>query len=476
MGGDGAEAIGRGCRNHEMTHSAHRPHSGKLPERLQEVVDSLLGPLVGGFLLTECFWQESRRSLVEFHADGASSVAQEWIRGAQLRAVDECSAATSWTTDLSARGLVRAFSHLSGRRPLPRMSAWPEGSRIRLTSAADLLSWREAAAELVAGVRRVLHGATQVRGEFSCEEYVRGSAAGPGLGRERRGRRIVMTIGAVRGDGSVVRRARLFDGGVGPEALSGSGLREDLETKWAQARRVGGLAGWMPVVVASGQGSALFHELVGHSLEADHVLSGLSPFSGCVYGQKVTHGELTIVDSPDVALGGGGFAVDDEGQIPKPITLIDAGALAGLLHDRATATMAGTSPTGNGRREDFRIEAAPRMRNTVVLAGRHSAGALLSGIRRGLYVERLRAGRADLAPGRFTLAVESGRRIERGTLGEPLRDVLIRGDTLQTLAGIEGVGSDWRVSPEPVFCSKHGVVITGVAGPTVRLGDTEVFS
>lgn len=460
-----------------MKQRTYRPHSNKLPERMQELADSLLAPLVKSFLLAELFWEESRRSIVDFKADGSSAAAQEWLRGTQLRAVAESSAATSWTTDLSARGLVGAFRNLGVGLTPPRVSSWPEGNPLRLTSSADLRSWREAAAELVARVRGVLHNAPQLNGHFSLEDYVRGSAGGPGTGRERRGQRILMKINVVRKDGTLLRRARLFEGKVTPEALIDSGLIEDLRMAWDDdPRKVGGLAGSMPVVVASGQGSGLFHELVGHSLEADYVLSGVSPFSGCVYGQKVTNSELTIIDNPDLSFGCGGISVDDEGQIPKPITLIDSGAVAGMLHDRVTATMAGTSPTGNGRREDFRIEPAPRMRNIVVSPGPHSAAALLSGIRRGLYAERLSGGRADLAPGRFTLVVESGRRIEQGTLGEPLRDVLIRGDVLQTLSDIEGVGDDWRVSPEPMFCGKHGVVITGIAGPTVRLGDMEVFS
>ena len=116
------------------------------------------------------------------------------------------------------------------------------------------------------------------------------------------------------------------------------------------------------------------------------------------------------------------------------------------------------------------------MRNTVVSIGPHSPDSLISGIRRGLYAERLGGGRADLTPGRFTLLVESGRRIEQGKLREPLRDILIRGNILQTLSNVEGVGNDWMVSPEPMFCGKQGVVITGVAGPSVKLGNIEVLS
>jgi predicted Zn-dependent protease len=444
---------------------------------MQELADSLLVPLVNSFLLAELFWEESRRSTVEFKADGSSTAAQEWLRGAQLRAVDASSTATSWTTDLSARGLVKAFRNLGVGLTPPRVSSWPEDNALRLTSSEDLLSWREAAAELVARVRGVLNGTPHLDAHFSCEEYVRGSAAGSGAGRERRGRRILIKLNAVRKDRTLLQRARLFEGKVAPEALINSGLLEDLKMAWDDdPRKVGGLAGSMPVVVASGHGSGLFHELVGHSLEADYVLSGVSPFSGCTYGQKVTHSEVTITDSPDPALGCGGISLDDEGQIPKPITLINSGAVAGLLHDRVTATMAGNSPTGNGRRENFRTEPTPRMRNIVVSAGPNSPDSLLSGIRRGLYAERLSGGRADLAPGRFTLVVESGRRIERGNLREPLSDVLITGDILQTLSDIEGVGNDWHVSPEPMFCGKQGVVITGIAGPSVRLGPVEVFS
>ena len=460
-----------------MKQRPYRRHPSKLSERLQELADSLLAPLVSSFRLAELFWEEIRRSIVDFKDDCPSSVRQEWLRGAQIRAVGESSAATSWTTDLSAQGLAKAFRNLGVELKPPRVSSWPEDNPLRIISSADLLSWREAAAELVARLRSVLPNAPQLEGHFSCEEYVRGSASGLGAGRERRGQRILMRIDAVRKDGTRLRRARLFEGKVAPEALLDSSLLEDLRMAWDDdPRKVGGLAGSMPVVVASGQGSGLFHELVGHSLEADYVLSGVSPFSGCAYGQKVTSSELTIKDSPNPALGCGGISLDDEGQLPKAITLVDSGLVAGLIHDRVTALMAGTTPTGNGRREDFRIEAAPRMRNIVVSAGPHSPDALLSGIRRGLYAERLAGGRADLAQGHFTLVVESGRRIEQGRLREPLRDVLIRGEVLQTLSDIEGVANDWRVSPEPMFCGKRGVVITGIAGPTVRLGLMEVVS
>jgi TldD protein len=460
-----------------MNERVYRPYSRKLSGRFQEFADSLLVHLVKDTLLAELFWEESHRTIIDFRPDGSSMVVQKWLRGAQLRAVAERSAATSWTTDLSPPGLVRLFAGLKLKKTPKRFAAWPKSKPVSPVSIEDLTKWQDATSQLVERLRQVLIKAPQLQAQFSWDRYLRGSAGKPGEGREQGGERILLKIVVTREDGSSLRRVRLFDAPLAPETLINSGLLKDLKAAWKkESKKRGGFAGSMPVVVAPGQGAILFHELVGHSLEADHVLTGSSPFSACAYGQNVTHPELTIIDSPDPTHGCGGLAWDDEGQIAKTVTLIDSGAVAGLLHDRVTSTMVGISPTGNGRREHFRSEPGPRMRNIVVSPGPHSADALLSGIRRGLYIERLSHGRADLAAGRFSLAVESGRRIKRGKLSEPLRDVLIRGEILQTLSEIPGVGNDWQVSPEPLFCSKNGVVITGVAGPTVRLGRLEVVS
>ena len=208
-----------------MKQRTYRPHSRKLTEGMQELADSLLMPLVNRFLLAELFWEETRRTIIDFNADGFSSATHEGIRGAQFRVVDESSAATSWTTDLTARGLLRAFRNLGVAATPRRLSSWPEENKLRVTSSPKLLSWREAAADLMATARRLLHNVPKVEGHFSCDEYVRGSSSGPGEGRERRGQSILVKINAVRKDGTPLRRTRLFQGRhVTPNALMNSGL------------------------------------------------------------------------------------------------------------------------------------------------------------------------------------------------------------------------------------------------------------
>ena len=174
-------------------------------------------------------------------------------------------------------------------------------------------------------------------------------------------------------------------------------------------------------------------------------------------------------------MGAGAITVNDEGQPTRAITLIDHGRLAGLLHDRVTAAVQGVRPTGNGRRASYRHLSEPRMRNLVVCAGSHDPETLLSGIRRGLYVERA-DGRNDLATGRFSLVVSEGRGIVNGRLGPPVRPTVVRGELRAALAAITGVGRDVEVSPEAVACTKRGTVDTGLATPTVRVEHLDVLA
>ena len=51
----------------------------------------------------------------------------------------------------------------------------------------------------------------------------------------------------------------------------------------------------MPVVIAADRGAVLFHEAIGHSLEATHVAKNNSLFSGRK-GQKIAHENVTLVD------------------------------------------------------------------------------------------------------------------------------------------------------------------------------------
>src|SRR5205085_4881844 len=264
------------------------------PKPVRELVDALLTPLINAYPLAEIFWEARHRSIIERDASGRRTCTQEWVCGAQLRVVGERVSAVSWTTDLTAQGLLRAFAGLGLRLNAPRLPDRVRQLTLKLDDAATLQLRQVAAAELTTRAARRLSDTARVRVEM--DEYLRGSATALGRSRQWRGRQALVSIELPRPDGSLLRRARVLEGTCGPEALRASGLLADVRTAWAQAPHPAGeLAGRMPVVVAPGFGAILFHELVGHSLEADHVLGGASPFAHCTYGQQVSHPELTIV-------------------------------------------------------------------------------------------------------------------------------------------------------------------------------------
>src|SRR5262249_36831342 len=161
--------------------------------------------------------------------------------------------------------------------------------------------------------------------------------------------------------------------------------------------------------------------------------------------------------------GPGAIDTDDEGTPARAVTLLDRGRLAGLLHDRHTAHAMRTAPTGNGRRQDFRFRAEPRMRNLVVGPGEHDPRAIFSGIARGLWLERIGFARVDAARGVFVLGVDRGRRIVRGRIGAPVRGLWISGRVVDALASTEAVAHDFAVGEEPIYCVKRGLVYSGVA-------------
>jgi TldD protein len=255
------------------------------------------------------------------------------------------------------------------------------------------------------------------------------------------------------------------DGLVDAGALDIEAIDAELDQlERARRARRGGVAGTMPVVLAPGEGAVLLHEIVGHALEADQAMNTplLAP------GRKVAIPALTVRDRGD--------GPDDEGTPARTVVLIARGVVAGMMHDRLTAAIAGGTSTGNGRRCDFRTPAQPRMRALEIAAGKESADALMSDLARGLYVERFRHARVDLREGRFTIDVELARDIRRGRLGTTRRDLRLTGAVLPTLAAIEAIGRDVRSCAQTIWCGKGDVVATRLAGPTIRLAPIEVES
>jgi len=233
-------------------------------------------------------------------------------------------------------------------------------------------------------------------------------------------------------------------------------------------------AGTMPVVIGPGWGGVLIHESLGHAVEGDGIRRQTSLLTG-KKGAAIGSPLLRVVDDARIPHGRGSYAVDDEGTPSRKTVLVDRGVLQSYLLDRQSASMLGGAPTGNGRRESYRSRPLPRMSNTYIDRGTSDPESLLSGITKGFYAAMLGGGSVDTTSGNFNFAVREGYWIENGAITRPARGAVLIGNSLETLRGLEGVGSDLYVEHARGTCGKDGQrVPVGVGQPTVRFASITV--
>jgi len=254
-----------------------------------------------------------------------------------------------------------------------------------------------------------------------------------------------------------------LDGGV-PEILARASAGRAVRTLHA-AKLPGGR---MPVVLSHEAGGTMVHEAVGHGLEADLALRGMSVYKDRL-GRQIANPLVSIADDATLPGRRGSFGIDDEGTPGENTLLVENGILKGFLHDRLSSMREGVPSTGNGRRESYRRKPIPRMTNTVILPGDTPPEEVLSGVQEGLLVVKMGGGQVNTVTGDFMFEVAEGYRIEGGKRGEPVRGATITGNGPEVLSMIDRVGSDLGFGIGT--CGKDGQgVPVGDAQPTLSIG------
>jgi len=228
-------------------------------------------------------------------------------------------------------------------------------------------------------------------------------------------------------------------------------------------------AGEMEVVVGAGESGILLHEAMGHAFEADFNRKDLSIFSDKM-GKKIAEDFVTIIDDGTLPGKRGSLNVDDEGNPTQKTSLVTNGVLTSYLHDRISAKHYNVSPTGNGRRQDFRNIPIPRMRTTYMENGPHKREEIIASVKNGIYVDSFSNGEVNIGQGDFTFFVKFGYIIENGKLTKPIKDVNIIGNGPQALSDIVMVADDLEITNGIWTCGKDGQgapVSMGI--PTVKI-------
>ncbi len=225
--------------------------------------------------------------------------------------------------------------------------------------------------------------------------------------------------------------------------------------------------GRMPVVLSADAGGTMIHEAIGHGLEADLAMQGLSVYSKKI-GEKVASPFITVIDDATMPNKRGSFRFDDEGVEAQKTVLVENGILKGYMYDRLWSMKEGVRSTGNGRRESYKYRPIPRMTNTLIAPGKSVPEDIIKSTSSGLFVKKMGGGQVNTVNGDFVFEVSEGYLLENGKIGEPVRGATLTGNGPEVLKDIDIVGNDLGFSIGTCGKDGQGVPVAD-AQPTLRI-------
>ncbi len=233
-------------------------------------------------------------------------------------------------------------------------------------------------------------------------------------------------------------------------------------------------AGEMQVVLGPGWPAILIHEAVGHGLEGDFNRKKTSAFHNLV-GQRVASEGVTIIDDGTLENRRGSLSIDDEGTPTEKTVLIENGILKNFMQDRLNARLMKTKSTGNGRRESYKHVVMPRMRNTIMLNGKHTQEEMIKSVKKGIFAVSFGGGQVDITSGKFVFNCTEAYEIIDGKVGSPIKGATLIGDGPSALKEVLMVGNDMMLDPGIGTCGKAGQgVPVGVGQPSLLINKMTV--
>ncbi|OLS32252.1 MAG: hypothetical protein HeimAB125_10740 [Candidatus Heimdallarchaeota archaeon AB_125] len=215
----------------------------------------------------------------------------------------------------------------------------------------------------------------------------------------------------------------------------------------------------------------LNHEVFGHSLEADNVLSGRS-FSSGLLGMKIAPTVVSVIDDPYIE-SLGYYEYDSEGVKGRGNLLVDEGILTDFLHSRLSAAAMGTESSSNYRASNFEFLPQVRMSNFFFEPQDFSEEELFEDVKNGLYIGDGLGGSSEPQTGEYNLDAQYGREIQNGELGDYILQFQISGSMLDTLSKI-GMISD-KIIAQPGSCVKNNQrVFVGSIGPKITISEVRI--
>jgi PmbA protein len=421
------------------------------------------------------------RRAVEAATGAGATEAEAWVEEATSRRIHVYDGEVESLSDAGGRGVgVRAF--VDGRE------GYAYGTDLSESGIADVAGAARAAAEAADpdeyGGLPEEFGATPVQGlaspalrEWSTERKVELALAVERAARARPG--VTQVENAVYSDADGVvalANSRGFEAGYdatqawayasafageGADLMTGLGVGLARDPEALDPEAIGGEAAERALalvgarqpesrrcpVVLDAFVAASFIGFIGSMLSAEAVQRGRSLFADRE-GEEIAHAALALADDGTDPEGPSSAPFDGEGSPSRHTPLIGDGRLLTFLFDARTARRAGRATTGNATRGSYRSPPSVGTTNLVLEPGSLDLEGLFREAGDGLFVTDVAGLHSGVNPVSGTFSVgASGRLIEGGSPGTPVRELTIASDLVSMLQAVREVGSQTRWVP-----------------------------
>jgi PmbA protein len=193
--------------------------------------------------------------------------------------------------------------------------------------------------------------------------------------------------------------------------------------------------------------AASFIGFIGSMLSAEAVQRGRSLFADRE-GDEIAHTAVALTDDATDPEGPSSAPFDGEGSASRRTPLIGDGRLRTFLFDTRTARRAERVTTGNASRGSYRAPPSVGTTNLILEPGSHDLADLFEAAGDGLFVTDVAGLHSGVNPVSGTFSVgASGRLIENGEPGAPVRELTIASDLVSMLLAVREVGAKARWVP-----------------------------
>jgi predicted Zn-dependent protease len=258
-----------------------------------------------------------------------------------------------------------------------------------------------------------------------------------------------------------------------PDGLT-SRLRKIVENH--RNRKTSDFSQKVPVILNSGDGAVLFHELLGHTLEADYIYRNKSPVSVGDIGKQIVSKNVTLLTE----YGDDSFfkeiSCDDEGNAPASPVLVENGILRRLIADSFYSAKLNVEHSGHCRLENFTKPPMPRMYALYLKPGNLHPQELIESTKFGVYAGEFGEGKIYFNRHLFYFYIRDARLIENGKPTAPLGSVIAQGNISEVLNSVDMVANDFRFDKGVSYCYKKGQTINVRVGqPTVKINNLSII-